>query len=120
MRLAEIKELLKAEVVYGEDALVLEISTAFAVDMLSDALALAKPGCLLVTGLISPQTVRTAFALDIAAILVCRGKVPSQETISMARDLDVPILRTRYIMFESCGRLYGAGMVGCIKEVGRE
>jgi len=118
VKLSEIGAMLEAEVVVagGED---LEIGTAFGVDLMSDALAYAKPGCLLITGLITPQTVRTAYALDIAAIMVVRGKVPPPDAIKVAVELEIPLLRTSYIMFEACGRLYKAGMVGCIEAVNR-
>lgn len=118
MKLSEIGALLQAEVVIGcqED---LEIKTAFAVDLMSDALAYAKPGCLLLTGLITPQTVRTAYALDLAAIMICRGKVAPDDAVKVAEELDIPMMRTSYIMFEACGRLYQAGMVGCIEAVNR-
>ncbi|MGC9324232.1 MAG: DRTGG domain-containing protein [Desulfomonilia bacterium] len=117
MRLAEIKEILDAEVVVGEDKLDLEISTAFGADLMSDVLAFARSGCLLITGLSNPQSVRTAYALDIAAIVVCRGKNLSEKFIEIARDLGIPILLTKFIMFETCGRLYREGMKGCIREV---
>ena len=118
MKLSEIGALLQAEtIVAGEEDL--EIKTAFGVDLMSDALAYAKPGCLLITGLITPQTVRTAYALDIAAIMVCRGKVAPEDAVKVATELEIPLLRTCYIMFEACGRLYKAGLVGCIEAVNR-
>lgn len=117
MKLSQIGALLEAEVVVGSDV-DLDIRTCCGVDLMSDALAYAKSGCLLITGLISPQTVRTAYALDVAAIMVCRGKVPTEDAIRVAQELDVPILRTCYVMFESCGRLYQAGLIGCVETVG--
>ncbi len=117
MKLSEVKDLLKAEIVVGHSEMDANVETAFGVDLMSDALAYAKPGCLLITGLITPQTIRTAYALDIAAIVVCRGKVVNEDSLQVARELGMPVLRTRLIMFESCGRLYKSGLVGCITEV---
>lgn len=117
MTLAEIRDLLDAELVVGEDRLDFEIETAFGADMMSDVLAFARSGCLLITGLTTPQCVRTAYALDIAAILICRGKMPSEQSMEIAKELGIPLLRTRYILFETCGRLYQAGITGCIREV---
>lgn len=115
--LEQIKDLLDAKVVVGDDKLDLEISTAFGADLMSDVLAFARSGCLLITGLSNPQAVRTAYALDIAAILVCRGKALTDKFIEIAKELGIPILWTEYIMFEACGKLYREGLTGCIREV---
>jgi serine/threonine-protein kinase RsbT len=114
MKLAQICDILKADVYTGHDRLSLEVKTAFSADLMSDVLAFAQPGCLLITGVTNAQSVRTAFALDIAAIVICRGKTPLTEAIEMARELNIPILATAYIMFETCGRLFQHGMVGCV------
>lgn len=116
MTLAEIKDIVNADVLVGHDRKELVITTAFSADLMSDVLAFARPGCLLITGITNSQAVRTAYALDIAAILVCRGKKPLLEAVEIARDLGIPFLATKYIMFETCGRLFQKGMVGCIKE----
>jgi len=118
--LAEIRDVLDAEVIVGEDKLDHEIRTAFGADLMSDVLAFTRAGCLLITGLSNPQSVRAAYALDIAAIVVCRGKPLSDKFIDIARELGIPVLWTRFIMFETCGRLFGAGIVGCIREVHQE
>ncbi|MEA2101016.1 MAG: DRTGG domain-containing protein [Thermodesulfobacteriota bacterium] len=110
-------KILDAEVVIGHDKMDLDIQTAFGADLMSDVLAFARPKSLLITGVTNPQSVRTAYAQDIAAILLCRGKMPSKQAIDIARELEIPLLRTRYILFETCGRLYQAGMTGCIREV---
>ncbi len=118
MTLNDIKEILEAEVLVGEDQLEKEVGTAFAADLMSDVLAFAKPGSLLLTGLTNPQVVRTSDILDIAAIILVRGKIPPQETILLAKELKIPILSTRFILFETSGRLHARGIVGCIERVG--
>ncbi len=117
MILEDIRKELNGEVIVGHDKLNIEVSTAFAADLMSDVLAFARPGCLLITGLATAQSIRTVYALDIAAIVICRGKMPQPQAIEVARELNIPIIRTKYIMFESCGYLYRAGMRGCICEV---
>ncbi|HPW68453.1 MAG: DRTGG domain-containing protein [Desulfomonilia bacterium] len=116
MKLSEIRDLLDARVIVGEDKLDIEITTAFGADLMSDVLSFARSGCLLITGLSNPQAVRTAYALDIAAILVCRGKFLTDKFIETARELGIPILWTRFIIFESCGRLFQKGLTGCIRK----
>jgi len=118
LTLHELKKLLDAEVLIGEDQLDMEVKTAFVADLMSDVLAFATAGSLLITGLTNPQVVRTADVLDIAAIIMGRGKLPSQETFQLAEELNIPILTTKYILFEIAGRLYAKGIRGCIEKVG--
>ncbi|HVN71426.1 MAG TPA: DRTGG domain-containing protein [Desulfomonilia bacterium] len=117
MTLAEVKDLLEAKVVVGDDKLDTKIHTAFGADLMSDVLAFARAGCLLITGLSNLQAIRTAYALDIAAIVVCRGKPLTDKFVEIAGELGIPILWTPLIMFEVCGRLYREGMTGCIREI---
>ncbi len=118
LTLSEIKALLDAEVIIGADQLEMDVKTAFVADLMSDVLAFATAGSLLITGLTNPQVVRTADVLDIAAIIMGRGKRPSQETFQLAEELNIPILTTKYILFEVAGRLYSQGIKGCIEKVG--
>ncbi len=117
MTLGEIKDLLNAEVIFGDEYhMRMEIQTAFGADLLSDVLAFARPKCLLLTGLTNTVSLRTAFTLDIAASLIVRGKKTSTQYARIARELDIPVLATKYILFEASGRLYQNGVVGCLKE----
>jgi predicted transcriptional regulator len=118
--LKDVKDILEAEVLVGSDQLDKSVKTAFAADLMSDVLAFAKPDSLLLTGLTNPQVVRTADILDITAIIMVRGKKPSEETIKLAEELKIPILSTRYILFETSGRLHVRGITGCIEKVGGE
>ena len=106
MKLQEVKDILDAEVIVGKDLLNMEVRTAFGADLMSDVLAFAKPGSLLLTGLTNPQVIRTSDVLDIAAIILVRGKRPLSETIQLAEELRIPLLTTKYILFEAVGRLY--------------
>jgi len=117
LKLSEVVEILDADVIVGEDNLDMEVKTAFGADLMSDVLAFAKAGSLLLTGLTNVQVIRTVDILDIAAIVLVRGKRPSEETINMARELKIPVLSTKYILFETAGRLYARGMVGCLEKV---
>jgi predicted transcriptional regulator len=117
LKLREVQEILKADVIVGEEKLDMEIKTAFGADLMSDVLAFAKAGSLLLTGLTNTQVIRIANVLDIAAIILVRGKKPSAETIDLAEDLQIPILTTKYILFETAGRLYAKGIVGCLEKV---
>ena len=117
MKLSDVKEILDADVIVGEEHLDLEVKTAFGADLMSDVLAFAKAGSILLTGLTNSQVIRTANILDIAAIILVRGKKPSTETINLAKELKIPLLTTKYILFETAGRLYAKGIVGCLEKV---
>ncbi len=99
MTLKEVKEILDAEVFVGHDQLEMEVNTAFGADLMSDVLAFAKSGSLLLTGLTNPQIVRTSDVLDIAAIIIVRGKRPLPETIQLAEELRIPVLSTKIYPF---------------------
>ncbi|MDR2932185.1 MAG: hypothetical protein LBV27_03665 [Oscillospiraceae bacterium] len=111
MKLREVIEVLKAEVI-NADNLDLEIVTACGSDMMSDALAFVKDQAMLLTGLVNPQTIRTAEMLDIHCIVFVRGKMPGADMIELAKDRDIALLSTGYRMFTACGRLYAAGLGG--------
>ena len=112
MKLKEIKELLEAEVVWGEHLLDEEIKFAGGSDLMSDVLAFSKPGILLMTGLSNAQSVRTADIIDAKAILYVRGKKPDKEGIEIAKKRGIPILSTKNMMYKACGILYGQGLPG--------
>jgi predicted transcriptional regulator len=117
LKLREVQEILKADVIVGKEKLDMEVKTAFGADLMSDVLAFAKAGSLLLTGLTNTQVIRIANVLDIAAIILVRGKKPTAETIGLAKELQIPILTTKYILFETAGRLYAKGIVGCLEKV---
>ena len=112
MTLKEIKDLLQAEVIVGEDKLDLEITFAGGSDLMSDVLAFGKPGILLLTGLSNSQSVRTANIIDAKAIVYVRGKKPDAEGIELAREKGIPLLSTRYMMYATCGLLFSHGIPG--------
>jgi predicted transcriptional regulator len=120
LKLHEVKEILDADVIVGTEKLDMEVKTAFGADLMSDVLAFAKTGSLLLTGLTNAQVIKTAATRNIAAIILVRGKQPSSEAINAAKELQIPILATKYILFETAGILYSKGIVGCIKKVGND
>jgi len=112
MKLKEIRDILKAEVLYGENHLEDEIELAGASDLMSDVLTLATPGMLLITGLVNPQVIRTAVMVDMKAVVIVRGKVPPPQTVELARRYDIALLRTDMKMYKACGELYSKGLKG--------
>lgn len=112
MNLQDVYDLLDAEILAGKDQMNVELTTAFAADTMSDLLAFGKSGGLLLTRMTSPQVIRTSDIMDIAAIVMIRGKIPSKEVIELSEELHVPILATRLPQFEAAGLLYAKGLRG--------
>ena len=112
MKLSEIKDILDARIAVSGDDPDLEIKVACGCDLMSDVLAFIESGAILLTGLINPQTIRTAEMTDIAAICYVRGKNPPEETINLAKEKGLPVLLTKLPLFEACGRLYNKGLSG--------
>lgn len=112
MTLKEIKEILQAEVITEDDGLDLEVTFAGGSDLMSDVLAFAKPGILLLTGLSNSQSVRTANIIDAIAIVYVRGKKPDKEGVELAREKKIPLLSTKFMMYTACGLLFSHGLQG--------
>ncbi|MGB2906532.1 MAG: hypothetical protein WBB73_05500 [Candidatus Aminicenantaceae bacterium] len=112
MTLREIMDLLQAEVISGHDSLDIEINFAGGSDLMSDVLAFGKPGLLLLTGLSNTQSVRTANIIDAKAVVYVRGKKPDTAGIELAREVGIPLLSTKLMMYTACGLLYKQGVPG--------
>lgn len=115
MKVSKIIDILKAEVICGDD-FDLEIHTACGSDMMSDALAFVKDQGMLLTGLMNSQVVRTAEMLDMRCIAFVRGKKPAEDVINLAKDRDIMLLSTQFRMFTACGELYSKGLGGGCEE----
>jgi len=118
MKLKEIKNILNAKVLVGEENLDKEVNAAFGSDLMSDVLAFVSDGTVLLTGLTNLQVIRTAEMLDLFAIIFVRGKVPIQEILSMAEEKNIIIMTTEYTLYSASGMLYEKGLRGIeIKDV---
>lgn len=112
MTLAEVKDILEAKVYACEDLLDTEVEVGCAADMISDILAFAKPCSILLTGMVTPQVIKVAKILDLAGVIIVRGKEPLPETIERAKEERIPLLGTKLFLFNACGRLYERGLKG--------
>jgi predicted transcriptional regulator len=118
MRLKEVKDILNADMISGDHDLEKEIKCAIAAELLSDVLALAQEGALLITGFTHPQVVYAADAANLCAILFIRGKWPNEATLQLAAQKKIPLLTTSFMMFETCGLLYEYGLKTCNIKMG--
>jgi predicted transcriptional regulator len=112
MKLADIARTLEATVLTGQDKLDLDILRCGASDLMSDILAGVADGSLLLTGLATLQTIRTASIAGVGAVAFVRGKVPPPEVVALAASEGLPLLSTPCSMFVSCGRLHACRLTG--------
>jgi predicted transcriptional regulator len=112
MTLSELKDILEASVLVGNEKLNRDFDKCGASDLMSDILAGLSEGCVLLTGLTTVQTVRTAAVAGVGAVVFVRNKVPPQAVIDLARTEGIPLFTTPFSMFVSCGRLHARGITG--------
>jgi predicted transcriptional regulator len=112
MKICEVKEVLNAEVLCGDELLENEFHLPFGSDLMSDVLAFCKSKTLLLTGLTNQQVVRTAEMADLSAIVFCQRKKPGEDIVQLATDKDIALLLTRDTMYTASGKLYSNGLEG--------
>ena len=113
MKLGKVLKTIEGKAIFDNVDMNLEIQMGCGADLMSDVLAFTHEGTLLMSGLTNPQVVRTAEMAGIKAIVFVRGKIPPPETIALAEEKGIPLLASKYTMFETCGRLYQAGLSSC-------
>jgi predicted transcriptional regulator len=114
MQLAEIAEILEADVLTGSDRLSIDIPAVGASDMVSDLLFFGRPRMLVLTGLTKSSVVRAGQVADVAAIVFVRGKRPDPDAVELAREIGLPLMVSGHSMYDACGRLYSHGLPGVI------
>lgn len=112
MYLHDVRDILDAKVLWGEEYLEREIESACGSDLMSDVLAYVKNQALLLTGLVNPQVVRTADMMDMKCIVFVRGKVPDAAILKLARERNIVVMTSPRRMYSACGLLYTNGLVG--------
>ena len=112
MKISDIQNLLKAEVLCCEEHIGGEVFSACGCDLMSDVLAYVKDQAVLLTGLVNPQVIRTAVMMDMVCVVFVRSKIPSEEMLSLAKDSGIVVMTTDKRLYEACGLLYSNGLDG--------
>ena len=112
MRIEEIRDILKAEVLAGEDLMDRSVAAAGGADLMNDVLAAASEGAVLLTGLTTEKVLRTAKITGVVVIVFVRGKRPKKAVIELADAYQMPLLLTDCSLFVASGRLYMNGLRG--------
>ncbi len=110
MKIRAIAEAVDAKVVCGELFLDMEVHHGFASDLMSDVLTLDSDHLALITGLASPQTIRTAEMSDIICIVFVRGKKVSPAMLAIADEMKMVLMECSYSLFRAVVKLHDAGL----------
>jgi len=97
-----------------------EVKYGFCSDLMSDALIILNSvndprileESILITGLSTNQSIRTAEMLDVDVVILVRGKMPSLKVVDLAIESNVLLLSTEETMFNLSGKLYKDGIKG--------
>jgi hypothetical protein len=106
MKTTELAGLLECETICpcAEEGPVLGCYTS---DLLSDVMAHAKEGYILVTIQAHKNTVAVASLLGLKAIVVCNSRPVPDDMVVAAKEEGIAILRTALNQYRVSGRLYG-------------
>ena len=108
MKLKEIAEKLELErltPVFDKDVTGVYIS-----DMVSDVIANAKAGNLLVTVQVHANALAAANLVDICGIILAQGKKPADDVNKMAAKAEISIFSTALTRWQVATKLYEAGL----------
>ncbi len=108
MTLAELKDKLSLKPL--NDVYEKELDGAFVSDMVSDVMAGAKPGNVWVTTQTHKNVVAAANLVDVAAVIVTRGRPVSDETLEIASRAELTVFSTDLDTYSLVGKLHEAGV----------
>lgn len=105
MTVKEIIEKLNLKV-YNNANENVEISGAYASDLLSDVMGNAKSGQLWITMQTHKNVAAIASLKDVPAIILVKNNTPDEDMLAFAKDEDIAVLASTEATFEVCGKLY--------------
>lgn len=102
MTVSECAVKCEANILNGGDG---EITSFFACDLLSHALARAKKGCALITVIANENTLAVAKLKNASCVIFSDGILPEDSVILCAKRENIPLLITKFSTFEVCKRV---------------
>lgn len=112
MKLSEIRDILKAEILTGDDQLERTIVAGGGADIMDAFLSAVAKDAVVLTGVTTEQVVQTAKIAEVGAVVFVRGQKPKPSVIEQAKAFRLPLLVTEFSMFVSIGKLYMNGLRG--------
>ena len=113
MKLGKIADELKLEnLTAAADIAGPDVTGGYASDLLSDVLANAPRGGVLVTVQVHLNVIAVAMHAELSGVIFAGGRRPEPAVIQRAVDEGLPLLATALPAFEVVGRLYHLGIRG--------
>ncbi|MFW6313592.1 MAG: DRTGG domain-containing protein [Spirochaetota bacterium] len=110
MTVQQIADIVEGTIVCGQADSGRTVEFAFAADLMSDVLTLTHEHVLFITGLVAPQTIRTAVVSDIHTILIVRDKPVPKAIIDLAEENEISLIVSPWSMYRASGELYKSGL----------
>ena len=110
MKLDQIVDALSLHVETGHEGLSAEVTGGYAADLLSCAMAGARPGNVWVTLQGHLNVVAIATLTDLAAVIVTEDKPVAADALAKAKEEHLPVLTTSMTTYEVVGRLWELGV----------
>lgn len=110
MKLGQVVDALSLKVEAGKDGLGAEVTGGYAADLLSCAMAGARPGHLWVTLQGHLNVVAIATLGELAGVVVSESKPIAADALAKAQEANITILSTPLSTFEVVGRLWELGL----------
>ena len=102
MKLSELLKAVEAEVLWSDpehDAT--DVANVISSDLMSDVLMMDAEQPLLLSSLVSDQSLRTANVVGAVALVVANGKTPPPNMVGLAQELGITLARTEMAKFEA-------------------
>ena len=86
------------------------VSGVYISDMVSDVIANAKAGNVLVTLQVHNNVIAAANLVDVSAIVITRGRTLTPEAVTLAEKAEIPVFMTGMDSWLVATKLYEAGV----------
>jgi hypothetical protein len=87
-----------------------DVDGVYISDMISDVIANAKPGNLLVTVQVHANAIAAANLVDLCGIVVAQGKRPAEDVLKMAAKAQIAVFATPLNRWQVATKLYEVGL----------
>ena len=102
MKLSDLLRAVEAEILWSDPAHAdTDVENVIASDLMSDVLMMDQDQPLLLSSLVSDQSLRTANVVGAVALVVANGKTPPPNMVTLAQELGITLARTEMAKFEA-------------------
>jgi predicted transcriptional regulator len=106
MNIADLKNVLKLEVLSGSGFLNREVKGGYCSDLLSDVMGNAQEGDIWITLQVHKNIIAVASLKECSAIILVKGLKCQSDVLEMSENENIPILSSGLPAFELAGKIY--------------